>query len=86
MLKGVNKRIVEINNTNNVYFEKAILYVRPDTPELSTKQLAKEAEYYLNSLCPEISRDGKRFSKKTVITVAVAVFLALGLMIFLLLL
>ena len=28
MLRGVNKKIIEISDTDNRYFEKAILYVR----------------------------------------------------------
>ena len=30
MLKGVNKSVVEINNTDNDYIEKAILFIKPD--------------------------------------------------------
>ena len=30
MLKGVNKSVVEINNTDNEYIEKAILFIKPD--------------------------------------------------------
>ena len=29
MIKGVNRKIVEINRTGNDYFEKAILFINP---------------------------------------------------------
>lgn len=50
MIKGVNKHIVEINNPNNDYFEKAILYVRPDKLAIPPKELSGEARSYLDSL------------------------------------
>ena len=30
MVKAVNKLVLEINNTENEYFEKAIFYIRPE--------------------------------------------------------
>ena len=30
MVKAVNKLILEINNTKNDYFEKAVFYIRPE--------------------------------------------------------
>lgn len=50
MIKGVSKKIVEINNPDSIYFEKAILYLRPHMGELSDKIIAKEAEKYLFSV------------------------------------
>ncbi len=50
MIKGVNKRIVEINNTQNEYFEKAILYIKPEKSSLPQRELSEEAINYLNSL------------------------------------
>lgn len=50
MIKGVNKHIVEINNPQNDYFEKAILYVRSEKLAIPPKELSNEALNYLNSL------------------------------------
>lgn len=50
MIKGVNKRIVEINNPQNEYFEKAILYIRPSKQSVPQKELNIEAMDYLNRL------------------------------------
>ena len=50
MIKGVNKRIVEINRTNDEYFDKAILFVSDGVGEVSPKQLSQHAENYLKKI------------------------------------
>ena len=52
MIKGVNKKIVEINNPDSLYFEKAVLYVRPNVIEPTSKFLSSEAETYLKTILP----------------------------------
>lgn len=49
-MKGVNKHVVEINNPQNDYFEKAILYIRPEKLDVSPKKLSDEALQYLETL------------------------------------
>ncbi len=49
MIKGVNRRIVEINAKGGA-FDKAILYVRPGCTSLNEEELRAEAEYYMESL------------------------------------
>ncbi len=49
MIKGVNRHIVEINNPQNDYFEKAILYVRSEKLTIPPKELSDQALSYLNS-------------------------------------
>lgn len=34
MIKGVNKRIIEINSPDSLYFEKAVFYLKPNVREL----------------------------------------------------
>ena len=36
MLKGVNKVIIEVNDTGEKFFEKAIFYIRPEYANKST--------------------------------------------------
>lgn len=48
MIKGVNKVIVEVNDTENKIFEKAILYVRPQYCNDSQKHLQAKAKQYLD--------------------------------------
>ena len=50
MIKGVNKAIIEINETGNKYFEKAILFVRAEKSEESQKKLEYKAKEYLSNI------------------------------------
>ena len=62
MIKGVNRKIVEINRTGNDYFEKAILFINPQKSYSSTQQIDQWAEEYLDSvLKPENGK--KRFKR-----------------------
>ena len=60
MVKGVNKKIVEINNPDSLYFEKAIFFVRPNIADVSAKLLSIEARNYMKSLMPQESRRKSR--------------------------
>lgn len=53
MIKGVNKKIIEINDTDNIYFEKAILYIRPKMSDIPQNHLIKEANFYLEKNIPD---------------------------------
>lgn len=50
MIKGVNKRIIEINDTDSIYFEKAVFYLRPEVKELPSEVSNHEAENYIEGL------------------------------------
>ena len=52
MVKGVNKTVIEVNETGSKVFEKIVLYVSPKYGNLS----AKELRYAANNL--EINYDG----------------------------
>lgn len=51
MVKAVNKLVLEINNTENEYFEKAIFYIRPEMP--CNSKLRSQAQLYLNKISLE---------------------------------
>jgi hypothetical protein len=53
MVKGVNKNIIEINNPDSIYFEKAVLYVRPNVTVFPEAVRQKETERLLNRLLPD---------------------------------
>ena len=56
MIKGVNKKIIEINHTDSIYFEKAVFYLRPEVRELPTEVSRAEAEKYISMIVPELRR------------------------------
>ena len=47
MVKGVNKQIIEISDTGNQSFERAILFVRPDSQRLDSETLHCNAADFL---------------------------------------
>ena len=79
MIKGVNKKIIEINNTDSIYFEKAVFYLRPEVKELPAEVSHAEAKRYISQIMPKISIR-KRIQIKSVIF---AIALLTGIIIFL---
>ncbi len=50
MIKGVNKQVLEINETENSFFEKAIFFVKPQYTGMSEGKLKERAnEELLNT-------------------------------------
>lgn len=49
MVRGVNKRVIEINETGNPYFDKAVLYMN-DRAQKSEPALEEEARRYLATI------------------------------------
>lgn len=43
MVKGVNKTVIEVNNTGSKFFEKIVFFVTPEYGNLSAKQLREAA-------------------------------------------
>ena len=50
MIKGVNRRVIEINNPDGEYFEKAILFVKPEKSSDKPETLRIAARKYLSEL------------------------------------
>lgn len=66
MIKGVNKQILEVTNTENPYFEKIIFFVKPEYKNEDRKKLQKEAE----ALATIAQKPPKaRISKKRVVRI-----------------
>ncbi len=47
MIKGVNHTIIEVSNPCNQYFERALLFVRPQAEQMKPQQLQKEADFFV---------------------------------------
>lgn len=62
MIKGVNKQVLEINETQNSFFEKAIFFVKPEYSGLSEGRLKEKATKEMNNIChlPELTKAGTR--------------------------
>ncbi len=47
MVKGVNRKVIEINRPDSAYFERAVLYLRPEVSEVPLSAAHAEAEDFL---------------------------------------
>ncbi len=84
MLRGVNRRIIEINECNSAYFERAIFIIRPDASNISDGALRGEADALIKKMWqpPSVRRRKYKISRRvlwliTLISLAAAVALAL---------
>lgn len=44
MLKGVNKLIIEVNNPESDFFERAIFFVKPEKSDLITRDMNRNVQ------------------------------------------
>ena len=89
MIRGVNKYIIEVTNTENKYFDKAILFLNPDYSQVSQGKIEIEAKKYIKTVADAKKPTGylrKRIKKRRVAAAAtvfaIMVFIILSLMIF----
>ncbi len=52
MLRGTNRSIIEISETEHQYFEKVLIFVKPEFGFLPISSLEKEAGKYINNMKP----------------------------------
>jgi hypothetical protein len=52
MLRGINRQMLEITETNNLYYEKAFLVIRPEYTNAQQALLEKEAKAILKRMKP----------------------------------
>ena len=64
MLRGVNRQIIEVNDIENPFFERAILFVRPDCGEETDRNLRTKAVDWLNAAGPDALRPARRKKRR----------------------
>jgi len=50
VIKGVNRKIIEVCDTGNIYFERAILFVKTEYISRPPDVLTAQAKNYLNNI------------------------------------
>jgi hypothetical protein len=80
MVKGVNKRVLEINNPDSLYFEKAVFFLRPNMKNVPEKLMKREAQNVIMSISPAASRQNTLF--KIALTSVVVLSAAVGVVYF----
>ncbi len=62
MIKGVSRQIIEVTQTENNFFERAWLVIKPEYLSLSADSLEQAASNYLKDLAPPKSlRKSRKF-------------------------
>lgn len=59
MIKGVNKQIIEVNNPDSIYFEKAVFYLRPGVRKLPAEIAVREIDRCIGGRAAPLSRRQK---------------------------
>ena len=50
MIKGIRHQIIEVTDTNNKYYERALLVLRPEYASVSNEVLEREAKKMLKAM------------------------------------
>ena len=50
VIKGVNKYVIEVSETGNAYYDKALLFVKPEFADMERAILEKEAKKVLKNM------------------------------------
>ncbi len=58
VIKGVNRKVIEINRPDSAYFERAVLYLRPDVNEVPLHETQLTAAAFFSP--PERKRERLR--------------------------
>ena len=73
MIRGINKRVIEIRNCNSAYFERAFLVVKSEKTNIGDDLLNFNAELFVKNLSKSEKRSKKRVGK--IVLSAVSFFL-----------
>ena len=82
MIKGVNKKIIEVNNPDSLYFERAVFYLRPEVSDLPDELPKRETDKYIENLGRQYGRR-KALSGLTTICLCTALVAVIGAMLYL---
>jgi len=73
VIRGVNKYIIEVTDTENKYFDKAILFLNREFSETAYQKIEKEAKKYISNIGSIPNKTGylrkKRRLRKEVIVI-----------------
>ena len=75
MIKGVNKQIIEVNDPDSIYFEKAVFYLRAGVRKLPAEVSRREIDRCLGGEASLYRRRSKRLRTLRVLTYIAAVAL-----------
>ena len=50
MIKGINRTIIEVTDTGNIYYERALLVLKPEYTDVNRSLLEKDAVFYVGTI------------------------------------
>jgi len=56
MIRGINRQIIEVCDTGNRYFERALLFVKPEYASIDDKMLKAQAHNLIRGYVPPYKR------------------------------
>ncbi len=78
MIKGVNKQIIELTDTGNLYYEKAWLVVKPEYTAAQEQLLLSEARKILKGAGLPSTMKPKRSAKYLILPTIIASLVGAG--------
>lgn len=81
-MRGVNKLILDIKDTDNEFFDRAILFLKPDKTTADQSMLNENAERFLSAV--KLGNVNKRKRLKTALIVAGAALAVAGVLVLIL--
>ena len=66
MVKGVNKTVIEVNNTGSKVFDKVVFYVSPSCSNLSAKNLRRAMQNFSFQFDEGSSREYKTLRQRMI--------------------
>ena len=64
MLRGISRGVVEVEQLDSPYFERAVLYIRPDIDEEQIRTLRQKGETCLKAITQDFSPVSQAVPKK----------------------
>ena len=78
MIKGINHKVIEVTDTDSIYYERAYLLVRPEYEEVEQAVLRNEAKKLLSEVGTPSRIKGKRTIGYWILRIMPAVLSGVG--------
>lgn len=78
MIKGINHQMIELSETDNKYYERAFLIVRPEYAQVHRNVLEKEAKKMLKDVCATSVMKKKAIIFKTAVQMVIGGIVGAG--------
>ena len=79
MIKGINRQVIEINETGSVYYERAWFIVKPAYAQMHNSILEREAQSILRNIDAPSSMKSKRNRSFWLVRMGISALMGAGL-------